>query len=71
MIYNYVVTLKNKQTRNLDILGFLLSSVSVLFFIQEMLRASSVGLAYLLGSIFIIGPVFKTTVEPLGAIAYS
>ena len=55
MIYNYVVTLKNKQTRNLDILGFLLSAVSVLFFIQEMLRAASVGLAYLLGSIFIIG----------------
>jgi hypothetical protein len=55
MTYQYVVTLKNLQTRYLDILGFLLSVVSVLFFVQEMIRASSVGLAYLLGSVFIVG----------------
>lgn len=55
MIYQYVVTLKNQQTRYLDILGFLLSSVSVLFFVREMINAVSVGLAYLLGSAFIVG----------------
>ncbi len=55
MIYHYVVTLKNQQTRYLDILGLLLSLVSALFFVREMINSTHVGLAYLLGSIFIIG----------------
>lgn len=54
MIYHYVVTLKNQQTRYIDIVGFLLSVISVLFFVQEMINSDHVGLAYLLGSIFII-----------------
>ena len=55
MIYQYVVTLKNKQTRYLDIIGFLLSVISVLFFITEMIQSGEIGFAYLLGSVFIIG----------------
>jgi uncharacterized integral membrane protein len=55
MIYQYVVTLKNQQTRYLNLLGILLSTVSVLFFIREMINSASVGLAYLFGSIFITG----------------
>lgn len=54
MIYQYVVTLKNKQTLYLDITGFLLSIISVLFFILEMINSSTVGLAFFLGSLFII-----------------
>jgi len=55
MIYPYVVTLKNQQTRYLDMLGLLLSLVSVLFFVRVMINSTHVGLAYLLGSIFIVG----------------
>ena len=54
MIYHYVVTIKNQHSRLIDIIGFLLSGVSVLFFVREMINAVSVGLAYLLGSVFII-----------------
>lgn len=57
MTYTYVVTLKNQQTRSLDALGFLLSIVSVFFFVYEMLASQEIGLAYLLGSAFIIGVV--------------
>jgi drug/metabolite transporter superfamily protein YnfA len=55
MIYNYVVTLKNQQTRYLDIIGFLLSFISIICFIEEMVKSQEVGIAYLFGSIFIIG----------------
>lgn len=54
MIYHYVVTIKNQHSRLIDIIGFLLSGVSVLFFVVEMINSVSVGLAYLLGSVFII-----------------
>lgn len=54
MIYHYVVTIKNQHSRLIDIIGFLLSGVSVLFFVIEMINSVSVGLAYLLGSVFII-----------------
>lgn len=53
MVYNYVVTLKNQQNRYIDVLGFLLSLLSILFFVREMLAETTVGLAYLLGSVFI------------------
>ncbi len=55
MIYHYVVTLKNQQTRYLDMLGLLLSLISLLFFVRELINSTHVGLAYLLGSVFIIG----------------
>lgn len=54
MIYQYVVTLKNKQTKYLDITGILLSFISVLFFIQEMISTKTVSIAYLFGSLFIL-----------------
>jgi len=54
MIYHYVVTLKNQQTRYLDTLGILLSVLSMLFFVREMINSKDVGFAYLLGSIFIV-----------------
>ncbi|HEU4608712.1 MAG TPA: hypothetical protein VFS31_11430 [Chitinophagaceae bacterium] len=53
MVYDYVVTLKNQQSRYLDLLGFLLSFSSMLFFIRELLLSEAPGLAYLLGAIFI------------------
>ncbi|MBC7849373.1 MAG: hypothetical protein H7Y31_06540 [Chitinophagaceae bacterium] len=54
MIYQYVVTLKNQQTRYLDILGLLLSLLSVLFFFREMSSSNNLGLVYLLGSVVIL-----------------
>lgn len=57
MIYNYVVTIKNAQTRFIDALGFLLSVVSLLFFVREMIGGQDISFAYLLGSLFIIALV--------------
>lgn len=54
MIYSYVVTLKNQQTKYLDLLGLLLSVLSVLFFVRAMFESGTVGIGFLLGSIFII-----------------
>lgn len=54
MIYPYVVTLKNQQTRAIDLFGFILSFVSVIFFVQEMIKSNQVGLAYAIGSIAIL-----------------
>lgn len=51
MIYQYVVSLKNRQTRYIDITGLLLGILSVLFFVREMLLSSGVHVAYLVGSI--------------------
>lgn len=53
MIYNYVVTLKNQQTRYLDIIGLLLSFISIVCFIEQLLKSQDVGFAYLLGSLFV------------------
>lgn len=55
MIYQYVVTLKNQQTRYLDIAGLLLAVVSALFFILEMIKELSIRLPYFLGVVFIVG----------------
>lgn len=54
MIYQYVVTIKNQQTRYIDILGFLLSAVSALVFGYELLAAEQVSLAYLIGTVAIL-----------------
>lgn len=54
MIYPYVVVLKNRKTRYLDLLGFLLALISVLFFIRELMQPGAPRFIYLLGSIFII-----------------
>lgn len=55
MKYNYVVTLKSRQSVFVDAVGFLLSIISVAAFIREMVMTSSAQIAYLLGSIFIVG----------------
>ena len=51
MIYPYVVTLKNRQTRLLDAIGLLLALLSTACFLWELLRSTSTSLAYLLGAI--------------------
>lgn len=54
MIYQYVVILKNKNTKFIDIIGLLLSILSVIFFTRELVTSHQPGLAYLLGIIAII-----------------
>lgn len=54
MIYQYVVSLKNKQTRSIDLIGLLLGILSVLFFVREMLLSAGVHVAYLVGSIAVV-----------------
>ncbi|MDF2187764.1 hypothetical protein [Paraflavitalea sp. CAU 1676] len=52
MVYQYVVSLKNKQTKYIDIIGLLLGVISVLFFAREMIVVvGEVPVAYLIGSI--------------------
>jgi energy-coupling factor transporter transmembrane protein EcfT len=51
MIYQYVVSLKNRNTRYIDLIGLLLGIMSVIFFTRELLVA--VELPYLLGAIFV------------------
>lgn len=55
MIYPYVVTLKNQQTKYLDVLGFLLSVISVMFFVRASMNGDAVKGGYVLGSLFIAG----------------
>lgn len=57
MIYHYVVTLKNKQTRYLDLIGLFLSLLSLFFFVMEMLGSQQLHWAYLSGSLFLFGYV--------------
>jgi hypothetical protein len=55
MVYQYVVTLKNQSHRYLDILGLILSIVSVVCFTMELLRSDNVSLAYLIGAVAVLG----------------
>lgn len=55
MIYQYVVSLRNKQSRFIDIIGLLLSLMSVAFFAWELIAGLYVGIAYLLGVVFVSG----------------
>jgi hypothetical protein len=54
-VYQYVVTLKNQTNRYIDILGLLLSIVSVVCFTLELLRSKNVSLAYLIGAVAVLG----------------
>lgn len=63
MIYQYVVSLKNKQTRYIDILGLLLGIMSILFFVWEMLVAAGVHVAYLVGSIVVAGVLVWNVIQ--------
>ena len=55
MVYQYVVTLKNQHNRYIDILGLLLSIISVVCFTWELIRSNNVSLAYLIGSVAVFG----------------
>jgi hypothetical protein len=55
MIYQYVVTLKNKNSRYIDFIGFLLPGVSILFYVMEMVKSSQVHPAYIVGAISVGG----------------
>jgi hypothetical protein len=57
MIYQYVVVLRNKHNRYIDVLGILLSVFSIACFLRELLVGRDVGLAYLLGVVFVSGMV--------------
>jgi hypothetical protein len=57
MVYQYVVTLKNQTSRYIDILGLILSVFSVVCFSLELFRSNSVSVAYLAGSIAVLGIV--------------
>ncbi len=57
MVYQYVVVLKNLQNRYIDLVGLLLSGFSVVCFARELATSSKVGLAYLLGVLFVTGIV--------------
>ena len=53
MIYQYVVVLKNQHSRYINILGFLLGLLSIVFFVKELLEPRQTGFVYLIGVIFI------------------
>ena len=55
MIYQYVVVLKNQQTRYINMVGILLSVLSVAFFVKEILEARQTAFVYLIGVLFIVG----------------
>ncbi|WP_315814500.1 hypothetical protein [Paraflavitalea speifideaquila] len=55
MIYQYVVILKNKNSKTIDLIGLLLSILSVIFFVRELIMSQQPGVAYLLGIVAIIG----------------
>ena len=55
IVYPYVVTLRNRNTRYIDFLGFFLLVISLVFFIREMLGSRNIAFAYLIGSVFIAG----------------
>ena len=57
MIYQYVVVLKSRHNRYIDFLGILLSVFSIVSFTYELVIAESVGIAYLLGIIFVTAVV--------------
>jgi hypothetical protein len=53
MIYKYVVVLKNQHTRYINILGFLLGTLSIIFFVRELFQPGQTGFVYLIGVLFI------------------
>lgn len=63
MIYQYVVVLKNLNTKFIDLLGFLLSLISLILFVRELLLSANVGLAYLLGSVFIAAVLIWNVIQ--------
>jgi hypothetical protein len=63
MIYQYVVILKNKHSKYIDLIGLLLGIISVVFFVRELLLAQQVGVAYLVGAVFVTGVLIWNIVQ--------
>jgi hypothetical protein len=57
MVYKYVVVLKNLQNRYIDLVGLLLSIFSAFCFARELTVANKVGVAYLIGLVFVMAVV--------------
>ena len=55
MVYQYVVVLKNQHTKYINVLGFLLGILSIVFFVNELLEPGQTGFVYLIGVVFIAG----------------
>jgi hypothetical protein len=53
MIYNYIVTLKNENSKYIDIISFLLCSISALIFLREQLVTPQKTIVYLIGFLFL------------------
>lgn len=53
MVYQYVVTIRNLHNKSIDQLGFFLSAGSGIVFIDEMFKSGEIGVAYLVGTLFI------------------
>jgi NADH:ubiquinone oxidoreductase subunit 6 (subunit J) len=54
MIYQYVVILKNKQHKYINLIGLLLGVISILFFLRETLYGQQpVSLAYPIGAVVV------------------
>ena len=55
MVYQYVVVLKNQHTKYVNVLGFLLGVLSIVSFVNELLKPGQTGFVYLIGVLFIAG----------------
>lgn len=54
MVYNYIVTLRNENSKYIDIISFLLCTVSALLFLREQLVTSQKTIVYLIGFLFMV-----------------
>jgi hypothetical protein len=63
MVYQYVVVLKNLQSRYIDLVGLLLSIFSAFCFARELAVANKVGFAYLVGLVFVAIVVIYNLVQ--------
>jgi hypothetical protein len=61
MIYQYVVTLKNKTDRYTDRFSLLVLLVSVLLFIKEQLVSANIRITYLFGALAIAAIIIRNT----------
>ncbi|HMF70432.1 MAG TPA: hypothetical protein VK616_03100 [Flavitalea sp.] len=57
MIYNYIVTLRNENSKYIDIISFLLCTISALIFLREQIVTPQKTIVYLIGFLFLAGAV--------------
>jgi hypothetical protein len=63
MVYKYVVVLKNLQYRYIDLIGLLLSIFSAVAFARELSLSGKVGVAYLVGLVFVTGVIIYNLIQ--------